>query len=338
MIQVFGFIFLLIFQNLIFKKKDVFLLVSFLEILFLLSFRSLSIGNDTISYYVLFNNIKSNSIDIFNNQFEIGFLIYNFLLSRFLSFRFYLLITNIIILYPFFILVKKYSKNYLLSILLFVFYTYFSLFLNTLRLAISISISLISYLLILNQYRNKIVYYVLSLLAFLFHYSSIFFFLFLLIEIYKFKRFLHFFVFLPIIFYIFKNEILNFLVYVFPKYSFYIESEYLDGSLPIAVIFILILNVFIHYYSNYLRDKTFLSLHYFMILMISFGLAFNLFVRISDFFSFSILILIPEIFESKSLKASKLITFAFTISIICWFILIIYFRPEWNNIIPFSFF
>lgn len=149
----------------------VFILFSFL--------RSDAVGKDTQMYHTLFEYAKESSS--FNELIhswksggtEIGYLVMEYIISRFAGFQFHLLITAIITIVPTMVLIYKYSDNCFLSLFLFVSFGYYGFFMNGIRQSIAMGICFLAY--VCAREKKLYLFLLLIALAVLFHKSAIFF-------------------------------------------------------------------------------------------------------------------------------------------------------------------
>jgi hypothetical protein len=228
---------------------------------------------------------------------------------------------------------------------MFFFFGYFSLMVNTIRIAIAISISIWSHIYIIKK--KYIISLSLILLASTFHYTALFN-LLVLIFLYSVKKpyfglfniFL-FLIFLVLFFYF--ESFIDLFLYFFPKYAGYLNSVYFDQSPSLAVIFYLLFLTltFIPFFN---RKETsnmynfFNQVFIFNSLLLLLSLKFNLITRISNYF-FIVYLLIPSNYFNRFDKLSYNVFMTFYLLVVLfWFFSIIAFRPEWNNLFPYKFY
>ena len=92
------------------KKQQYFsLCVSFIFLWLLASLRSLTIGNDTYSYYLLFRQIvRGLDYILLQGRFEIGYVYLTYLVSKITSdFTVFLLLTGAYVYYAYFLFIKR---------------------------------------------------------------------------------------------------------------------------------------------------------------------------------------------------------------------------------------
>lgn len=248
------YIFLIILEYFIIKNttrnKDrfynIFLSLACFELILFIGLRAYNIGADTqwyIYYLEKYKGIEFNEIFVNYEYYEYGYSLFTKLCSFLgLGKTQFLLLVTVIEVIPFFVALKKYSNNPLISILTFVCFQPLFLCIGMFRQAISISICFIG----LDYIRdNKWLKYLLTILiASLFHASS----LFLLImywlkkvEIQKKLLWILPSAFLVSI--IFGNVLSHNLVALTSRYIGYLGSEYdyaESGSYTLAILFLLV--------------------------------------------------------------------------------------------------
>ena len=336
-----------IFDFILKEKKKLFSILIFFFLIGITTLRSIQIGNDTVIYFNLFESIKNNTYNLnFDlNSFEFGFIVYTFLISRLFNFRIYLLITNIVILFPYYLFITKYSKNHFLSWFIFFFFGGYSIMVNTIRISMAISIVLIGFYFHLNK--NNKLFFISILFSSFFHYTSIInlFSFFILLFKKNISNFLYYFIFLlSLILLINFNQFILFLVDLFPKYEDYLVSEYFSTTPKLAVFVKIFFQIFLLYpLLLSFKLSTFKDHFYFKLSIIAFfflvlALRFNLLTRIADYFMISFVIVPTIYFDLINFRFRNIYKASFYISIIVWFYLTLIFRPEWNYLFPYKFF
>lgn len=165
-------------KSLIYGKKVYVCIASFL-LVFLASMRSLQVGKDTNMYHTLFiymSNIGSFKAALKSWQrggVEILYAVMEYVFSHKANFQIFLSVASIISIVPVMIVIYKYSKNYFMSLFLYIAFGYFSFSMNGIRQSIAIGICMLAYMAARNQ--NLIQYFILIVIACLFHSSAIIF-------------------------------------------------------------------------------------------------------------------------------------------------------------------
>ena len=85
------------------------------------SIRSVTVGNDTAEYYRLFKSVCNGAgFEVYQGRYEIGYYYLNEIIGHITNdFNIFLFIINAFTYYAYYLFIKKYSSNYILSVLLF---------------------------------------------------------------------------------------------------------------------------------------------------------------------------------------------------------------------------
>lgn len=287
------------------------ILLSFLSLYF---YRDYGIGTDTLNYIPIFQAIiDSNSIVDYSLDYEveIGFSAVVYFFSLFSNNYFYLFSCLTAIIYINIIIsLSKFKVSFALFLpsLFCVFQIYFYSF-NILRQAIAISFVMLatSYLI---KNRNK-TFFLYCFIGFLFHYTSIFSFLFYFV--YKFRFIIVKFWYLSVLGILFLlGFVFNYIIGNFDKYSAYNVSDSITQSSGILIsifyISLFLISVFLKRFISIMNSEFsfFLALYCFYISLIIFFIVSPFLnqgmVRISLYFLwpsiFLILILIKNMYNS----------------------------------------
>ena len=197
------------------KKRNIFLDIAFVAVFLLCVLRNPSVGRDIEGYrraYELTKNVEwSNFRYIY---FEHGYiLLMKICISIGLNFQWYLAVVYLIVLVPIFVIIKRYSKNAPLSVLIYICYMYFEFDLTGIRQAISMSICLLAFIVLVEVKKFPMLKSaVIVIIASLFHQGAYVFFVFIaLMVIKKFESYLYVMVIsLPAVF-LFRGSILKFI-------------------------------------------------------------------------------------------------------------------------------
>lgn len=157
------------------KRSNRILLFSFILIYLVCVLRSPSVGRDMPGYQEAYNLTGKVAFDDFNYiYFENGYILFmKVCIKLHLSFQGFLAIAYLIILYPIYLFIKKFSTDKLFSTLIYICYILFEFDLTGLRQAIAISIVLLAFTALLKVHRfPKILYIILVLAAATFHKSA----------------------------------------------------------------------------------------------------------------------------------------------------------------------
>ncbi|MFZ7186180.1 EpsG family protein, partial [Avibacterium avium] len=146
---------------------------------FLISFRSETVGNDTIAYKHLYDFFSTNDLstilsetDSYGN-IESGFVVLSYFFREILgvSYDIFQIIVSTFICIGFYSFFNRYSSNVSLSWFLFIVLLSFSRSMNIMRQMLAVSLSLYSFSLLLNKKYLKYITYILLLS--LFHKTSL---------------------------------------------------------------------------------------------------------------------------------------------------------------------
>ncbi|MDT2767635.1 EpsG family protein [Globicatella sulfidifaciens] len=352
----FGFIFKL--KLSITKRKTVYLFATFGLFFLLSALRSSYVGNDTEEYLRVFRNIASSKdFSGYLWRFEKGYLYLNKILSYItMNQQIILIITSLIIMYGFARFIFKYSKSPVLSTYLFFTFGYYGMTMNTIRQSIAIVILLYSYDFLRN--RRLIKFVLMVIIASLFHRTAIFFLLAVFITKLRYnKKTLFLFAITSFALYGLFEYIFKFMINIFPTYTYYVESIYLDGNIRMASIInmfvaicVIIIGIMTKYHKTEMYDRELRGLNnpldgqnYLMLILTGISITFvsfnfNLLDRVGDYFLIYMIVYLPN--SIIRLKNRELRTIIYYLIIILFFVYattIIIFRPEWSGIYPYSF-
>lgn len=128
------------------NRKKIILCGSFLEMFLFLSLRNINVGIDLPNYFYFFDKCNENSwLTIFSYRYEPGFIIYTKIIANiFNNKQLFLCITAFLSLIGPFYIIKRYSKNYFLSIFLYITFQFYTYDFYLLRQIIAISIIMFS--------------------------------------------------------------------------------------------------------------------------------------------------------------------------------------------------
>lgn len=293
------------------KKRYLFLVFGMLTLFS--GLRGYSIGIDTINYvkmYIYVREYGITSFKLLNKNFEIGFLVYTYVLSRlFYSPTTLLLVSSAIICTSFAITFYRYSENIKISSFLFIIWFFLGT-MNTMRqfLALSIFLQAIPFILKKNFFK----FFILVVFASLFHISAL---IFILFSIFTLKKviinkkviLLASAFFLTVI--LFFKYILNISFYFFKRYERFLYSEKYSSSRPLPLLtlsFFIILALGIFYFiiqeekfilkkNIILESKYFFLLIYIIsIFIFVFSTKFFILERLNIYFRYSICFVMPQ--------------------------------------------
>lgn len=332
----------------------------------LMGFKDKSIGNDTASYIEFYNRLKNMTtiIDV-NSRFEKGYQIYNKLIGYFFEdSQALFIITAFICISCIIYGVIKSSKNWQYSLFIFVGLRFYYFFLSGLRQSIAVSIIFIAYVFL--KEKKIIIYILLIVLASTFHFSAFIFILAWPLSKMKMNLKSMVKILTGIVFiYVFFEPILNIILNCLPAYySHYLVTEAASANNLANFIGVVIPCIFLvfSYFVNYLKvayynrsgyisyenkEKSFYDSDsdiQLIFLIISAGLSLvatrvSILDRMVQYYWIFSIISIPNILFSISNRRKRTIWFmVITFFVIVYNITLLILRPEWNTIVPYSFF
>ena len=319
-----------------------------LSVLFaLMALKSENVGNDTHNYVEFFYRLKyiDDYIDQFS-RFEIGYQLYVKVIGMlFDNVQFLFIITAIICIGAITYMIKKLSLNWLYSLFLFIGLRFYYFFLSGLRQSIAVSIVCVSFMFYLENKRK--VFYILILLASLFHFSALIFLLTpVLIKIKVNKNLIIKFLLALFVCYFSFNQILGGFLYLLPSYySHYLDTKaagvnnignFIGAIIPICFVLIAL--------SEKIKDKLKYYDIYIVFLLIASAISFlatraSILDRFVQYFWIFSIISITNIIFSFNDKIKRSIVYILTtVIVIVYNLTLLYFRPEWHHIVPYMFF
>ena len=229
------------------KQNKVFVVLSFLAIIILFSLRSSTVGRDLPGYKTAYLFALTSDFSRFDywefSSFEIGYVLFMKVCSIMgLNFQLFLTVCSLLMLVPVAVFIYRFSNNSLLSIIVFICYSFFEFYMSAIRQSISISIFLIGLMVLLSRRKHSLLgYYFFCVVAFLFHYGAIVcFFLPLLKLIKKTTPFLIASVLVTIFLLILRTPVFSFINTVFRGRDVGLESNAFFG-LNSAILIILVI-------------------------------------------------------------------------------------------------
>lgn len=343
-------------------KKVIYLFLTFGLFTILSSLRSENIGNDTTAYVDIFKRIiMTGDISPFIGRYEIGYLLLNKVGGVITENpQIILVITSVITMIGFSCFFYRYSKLPWLSVFLFYTLGYYGGVLNTIRHSVALVLILLAFHYIIEK---KLFKFILAVLvAFLFHRTAILFIIAWPITKIRYNyKTVAIAVITTIGLYISFPYILQLAIRVFPTYSYYAGSAYLDGEVRLASLFnffvglcVILYGVLLKYHktdkiivhSNKNNMDKKLSEGNVYSILISLGVCitvvsfnFNLLDRVGYFFMMFTCVYIPNTvhqIKDKHLRVLNIMIIVMLFAV--YYTTILIFRPEWNQIYPYEFF
>lgn len=329
------------------NKKGIYLFMVFSILIILASLRDKTIGNDTHVYMNLFTKLQNIKLEYYSDRYEIGYLFLNKFVGIFSKNPQSILVTtSIIILSSYSRFIKRYSKNVYVSTILFFLLGYFGSSMNTLRHQLAIVILFFSYKYIREKKFMKFILVVI--MASLFHNTAIIFLIAYPVSKLKVNlKVIVCFMAMTVLVYTLFAPIFKSLLSKMEKYSYYLNSVYLNGEVRLATIINILISLSIILFGLILikRNKVKLDndiriMTMFLITGISISiisLKFNLLDRVAEYFQIFSIIYLPNVINLIKVRERRYI---YIILIIVLFLLyslsIQYFRPDWNRIFPYK--
>lgn len=156
------------------KKNNLFLVISFFIIGFLMATRTYSTGTDTEMYVRVFNRFSQLKWEssIIGNYYEPLYIVLNILLSYISNNpRILIVATSVFISFSFYIFIRNNSKDSLISVIMFICLLFIYGAMNTIRQYIAMSIILLGFSFVK---KKKILPYIITvIIAYLFHSSAL---------------------------------------------------------------------------------------------------------------------------------------------------------------------
>ncbi|WP_168384767.1 EpsG family protein [Acinetobacter indicus] len=310
----------------------------FLPLLFLVAFfsiRDFSVGTDTIVYTENFRNSLSSDYYDFNLEVEFGYQLVEFFLLKFTNNYFWLfLIYGFFVILFYFITIKRLSKNYILSVFIYIVFGFYTFLFNGLRQGIAMAICFLALPYFINK--NSIKYFILIGVASLFHISAwIMFPLYLLIHT-KFRlEYKMLFIFISS--FMFSGLLITYLAEDNSRYLSYAQPDYNGGGYFLLAFYIL-LGVLIYFLG---KKERFLNHNYSIFEQIYLcGLLFIIPIallgvnpsgpqRILNYFTPMLIFLIPILMEKFK---TNLILYIFSILMLLFFYLT---TSRFSNLTPY---
>lgn len=293
------------------EENKKYLTIIFSILVLFLFLRAPSVGVDTYNYKKIFQ--YCHEYDFFrlitSGRHEIGFKYYCKLISHiYYNYSFFLMVTSIVSMIGVYYFLKDNSKNYMQSIFIFITFNFYGYFFGILRQALAISILLYSLKFI--KERKLLSFLLFVFLASLFHKTALVFISLYFVYDLKIdrKRFIIWFASI-ILFLILKDYILNFIF----NYIYKPESlEAFSGDGYKMLILLLGISFCAYFYQDKLlkQDKNnqlFINMVFIATIIQTLATIFSTAYRVTLYYSFGIVILLPNILKVIENKKIKII-------------------------------
>lgn len=338
-------------NNLFVKRSDLYMRGIFFYFFLLVALRSSIVGNDTVAYLNLYEDIVSypfNYLSDFFMRYEIGYILFNkgaTLISS--STQTILILSGMVSLYGYYYFIRKHSISVFLSIAMFVLLRYLDHNMNIIRECMAMSILFFAFDCAVK--RRILPFLLLVFIAFLFHKTAIIFlFVWPLVKIPFTKKNISIITIGVLILYVNFNLLFASSLALFETYSYYEGGKYF-GETRLATIlnigvmlcfFVLVLILKRNMGTKFreLGYERMLMMVYIGLCILILSLKFNLFDRIAIYFNVFVIVLVPNVvMHIRRANIRLLVQVTIFFFLLAYYICIITFRPEWNRIYPYSF-
>lgn len=313
------------------NSKYLFIIIGILTLFLLL--RSTKVGIDTKNYENIFNYCREkNIIELLTyERHEIGYKYYTKFISLFTNYHLFLCITSVITMIGIYFFIKENSKNYFLSLLLFITFNFYGYYFGILRQSIAISILLCGYKYVFEKKIWKFLSFVL--LATLFHKTAIIFIILYFIKyIHIDKRKVIIWIVIIAMFFISRQFILNFIInYVYKP----ADLTFYSGSGYKMLILLIGLGICCYFFQDRLlkqnkKNQILIDMIYIASIIQTLSTIFGNTYRVTLYFSYAILPLVPNVIETIENKKIKMVI------VVCMIIVLtLYFYYMTSNLIDY---
>ena len=308
-------------------RKKKFLIISFIPIVLLTAFRSKDVGYDTSVYLGHFERVREGmETELDRSQFEIGYryfvrLILHFTRSRVAFLSTVSIITNV----PIALMIAKYSKDYFLSVILYITIGSFTFQLTGIRQSIALSILAIAVHFALNR---KLIWFLICIfIASLFHRSAYLFAPVYLLGNEVINRRTFFLLAVSAVFIAFSDVILT-KVGIKLQYDEYFSGDVVKGFGGWTNVIIMVLTIALYLMNKYWNPEAFSKSDQFFFTMLIFALALYIIryqnraaERVSLYYRMALIILLPNSIDgTKNFSIRNVIAMACTVFAIMLFI------------------
>ncbi len=325
-------------------NKSIIFIFFILIMNFLTGLRSEVIGNDSIPYAKVFEEINYNNFS--QIYMEKGFLLYNLAIKNITNKVWvYFFITSSLTYFGIYNFIKKNSLDVLYSLFLFITLRDFGSTMNIIRQMLALSVILIGFEFLKKE--KKIIFFILNCIAISIHYSAITCILLPFLKKIRFKTSYLWSIIITCLTFIFFYKKILLLVLKIPlltRYKNYLDSKYFTGwNLSTIFLTIVYLIIMVSYFKIFVKGKESDNLKNLKMwictlsfLFSAFSLIGSLIARLGIYYSFFYIIIIPEIISG--VKNKILLRFIITVFCIVYYLVTMFLKPEWNNIYPYKFF
>lgn len=331
----------------------IYLRLVFLILWFLTAFRGLSIGNDTIAYYEIYQTIQKYGVDP-EREIEIGYQYFNAFLARIFpgsdaGFYLLLILSSSLLYWQIWKMIERKSPSFFLSIIVF-FCLYYGTFQSMIRQEIAIAIVLSGVPFLEQKKPFRFALFVIA--ASFFHSSALVTLLFIIFYYYTFRwRWLVSGIVAATLISLF-NIPQKLMLVLRLKTAYAVQTDNFSAVTVMLMLYTIYLGLNIllpkeeRNWGQHGRSCEQVVHYGFLLWCMSAAIIFYIIAystavmeRMTLYFSLMSVIYVPEIIRRlKDQSTIFIISYVFTIMIWMYATIILLFRPEWNHIYPYSFF
>ena len=356
-----GYIFLR--KNVSEKKKKRYVFFALLPAFLLVALRSVSVGNDTYTYYYAFERYKAHSdfASILGSSLrESGFLLLNYACIYLgLSYTFMQIIISAFIYYSFYRFISKYSEDVWLSCLLFLLNRHMFGTMNTMRMWLAIAILLYAVPYVLERKLVPVV--ILTIVAMMFHFTAIVFLvIYFMVGIKWNIKNVMVTIFVSAAISFMGRSFFSLITRLINRYSGYLDGRYFDsGGIATYISLIIQICFFVFVFIEYRKWNQYegmnandgqiaatqvntegymISAMLVMLLLDIVGLNNTIMSRVSAYFAPAMYLAIPYSLSSTGRNNRRVLSFAIVILLLLNFLIVMHYRPGWYGVSNYTFF
>ncbi|MCM1006891.1 MAG: EpsG family protein [Ruminococcus flavefaciens] len=321
--------------------------ISFFNLLILSGLRGLNVGMDTQMYVRLFNRIAaSNTLDIDNDRFELGYILYQYIISRFTSDPHALIFcSSLIILCIIYIVFYKESKLPWFSVLMFMTLMFFYDSMNMMRQYLSIALTFLAIHFLKED--KKLLFVCITVVAGLFHTSAFVILILFPLSYVKLdsqKRYIY--ILISTVIALGTGQLLPIMIKIMPIYSKYLTSDQyfqqnkLGIVLKALVYFLFFLIVEFSYRKNSDGSKKeqveyWMALLGFVITLASVN--GSILSRMGTYFTIMFCVSVPNsIVRITNPKKKIYLSIGIISGCLMYNLVILIWRPYWSGVLPYT--
>lgn len=339
-------------------RTRIYLWLIFIMLLIVSGFRAFTVGTDTKTYVGIFSNIRNMSL--MRRRYEIGFLRYVELLHRVSTDPGILLIaSSAICIGVACIFTYKFSKNPILSMMLYILLGSYFTQMNVMRQAIALSIIEVSFMVLLknNGRVRRVISACLVLLAATFHVAAIVGFIPWILAVrgnserkeehsFTAGKMLKRTIFIAGIAFVAYSVAIEIAIKLLPQYAGYLKSEWSDANYNASLFNMLIQLTFAIVGAIVFRNKRLNKNQRFAAIMLSLTIIFDvlsmrmeIWGRIAEMFSiYTYLLWVPEIASQiYGAKNRVILNMSIVLFSAAYMLIVLVYRPEWTSVVPYFF-